>query len=113
MPALAAAQQRETRVGFLFVNPGESIAVMRHCLASMNLPLREVPLDSGSRLGPAVGSHGPPTTLFYDAKRRLVDAHFGVLNAAAREIKLRALRNLRIVRSIAFDHRRRGNPISG
>ena len=43
-------------------------------------------------LGPAVGSRGLPTTLFYDAQGRQGHAHFGVLNAAALESRLRQLR---------------------
>ncbi|HSQ71977.1 MAG TPA: TlpA disulfide reductase family protein [Rubrivivax sp.] len=92
MPMLAAAQQREAGVGFLFVNQGESAATVRAYLAREGLPLREVLLDAGARLGPAVGSRGLPTTLFYDAQGRQVDAHFGVLNAAALESRVRALR---------------------
>jgi thiol-disulfide isomerase/thioredoxin len=92
MPTLAEAQQREAKVGFLFVNQGESEATVRAYLASLRAPLREVLLDPGSRLGPAVGSRGLPTTLFYDAQGQLVDAHFGVLNAPALESRLRALR---------------------
>jgi thiol-disulfide isomerase/thioredoxin len=95
MPTLAAAQQRETAVGFLFVNQGESAAAVRAFLASQGLALREVLLDSGAQLGPAVGSRGLPTTLFYDAQGRQVDAHFGVLNAAALESRLRQLRATR------------------
>jgi thiol-disulfide isomerase/thioredoxin len=92
MPALAAAQQREAKIGFLFVNQGESGAAVRTHLASLGQPLHGVLLDAGSRLGPAVGSRGLPTTLFYDAQGRLLDAHFGVLNAAALESRLRHLR---------------------
>lgn len=92
MPTLAAAQRREGTVGFLFVNQGESASTIRAYLASVGLPLREVLLDPGSQLGPAVGSQGLPTTLFYDAKGSLVDAHFGVLNPAALETRLQALR---------------------
>lgn len=92
MPTLAEAQQREAKVGFLFVNQGESEATVRTYLASLRAPLREVLLDPGSTLGPAVGSRGLPTTLFYDAQGQLVDAHFGVLNAPALESRLRALR---------------------
>lgn len=95
MPVLAAAQQAEGRVGFLFVNQGESDAVVRRYLASLGLPLREVLLDGRAALGPAVGSRGLPTTLFYDAHGRLVDAHFGVLNAPALQSRLRALRAAR------------------
>lgn len=95
MPMLAAAQAREPAVGFLFVNQGESAAAIKAYLQAQNLPLREVLLDAGSKLGPAVGSRGLPTTLFYDAQGRRVDAHFGVLNAAALESRLRALRPAR------------------
>ena len=92
MPVLAAAQQREAAVGFVFVNQGESAAAVQAYLTDQDLALREVLLDAGSRLGPAVGSRGLPTTLFYDAGGRLVDAHFGVLNAVALESRLRVLR---------------------
>ena len=95
MPLLAAAQQREAAVGFVFVNQGESAQAVRAYLASQGLPLREVLLDPGSALGPAVGSRGLPTTLFYDAQGRQVDAHMGVLNAAALESRLRPLRAAR------------------
>jgi len=92
MPLLAAAQQRETTVGFLFVNQGETESAVRAYLIDQGLTLRDVLLDPTARLGPAIGSRGLPTTLFYDARGRQVDAHFGVLNAAALESGLRALR---------------------
>ena len=92
---LAAAQQRASDVGFLFVNQGESAGTVRSYLEAHALPLREVLLDLGAKLGPAIGSRGLPTTLFYDAQGRLVDAHFGVLNAAALQSRLTALRSAR------------------
>jgi thiol-disulfide isomerase/thioredoxin len=92
MPTLAAAQQREDKIGILFVNQGESQAAVRAYLSSLGLPVRDVMLDPGSQLGPAVGSRGLPTTLFYDAQGTLIGAHFGVLNAPALESRLRALR---------------------
>ena len=92
MPVLAAAQQRESTVGFLFVNQGESAAAVQSYLQREGLPLREVLLDSGSMLGKAIGSRGLPITLFYDAQGRQVDAHFGILNAAALESRLSQLR---------------------
>lgn len=95
MPTLAAAQQREREVGFVFVNQGETEATVRAYLASLGRPLREVLLDPRSTLGPAVGSRGLPTTLFYDADGRLVDAHFGVLSAPALLGRLRQLRPAR------------------
>ncbi len=88
MPLLAAAQQREAGVAFLFVNQGESEAAVRAYLEREKLALREVLLDARSALGPAVDSRGLPTTLFYDAQGRLVDAHLGVLNAASLQARL-------------------------
>lgn len=92
MPLLAAAQAREAGLRFLFVNQGESEATVSRYLASLPYPVRNVLLDARSALGPAVGSPGLPTTLFYDAAGRQVDAHFGMLNAAALEGRLVALR---------------------
>lgn len=92
MPLLAAAQQRETQVGFLFVNQGESAAAVQAYLADQGLALREVWLDPRSAVGPALGSRGLPTTLFYDAQGQLVASHFGVLHSAALEARLRELR---------------------
>lgn len=92
MPVLAAAQQREPGIAFLFVNQGEPPQAVRAYLSRLGLPLRDVLLDAGSGLGPAVGSRGLPTTLFHDAQGRRVDAHFGVLNGPALEARLKALR---------------------
>jgi hypothetical protein len=68
---------------------------VRDYLDGQGLTLGDVLLDAGSTLGPAVGSRGLPTTLFYDAQGRQVDAHMGVLNAAALESRLRQLRAIR------------------
>ena len=92
MPTLAAAQQREPTVAFLFVNQGESPATVQSFLQKQSFTLRDVMLDSGSSLGQAIGSRGLPVTLFFDAKGRQVDAHFGILNPAALESRLRQLR---------------------
>ena len=92
MPTLAAAQQREPTVAFLFVNQGESPATVQSFLQKQSFTLRDVMLDSGSSLGQAIASRGLPITLFFDAKGRQVDAHFGILNPAALESRLRQLR---------------------
>lgn len=91
MPVLAAAQAREAGIAFIFVNQGESEAAVRGYLSRLGLPLREVLLDPRSSLLPEVGSRGLPTTLFYDAQGRLVDAHMGVLSDAALQARLRRL----------------------
>jgi thiol-disulfide isomerase/thioredoxin len=101
MPMLAGAQQREDQrgqqggksVAFIFVNQGEAAQTVQRYMAREGLPLRNVLLDALSAMGPAVGSQGLPTTLFYDAQGRQVDAHFGMLNAAALESRLQKLRN--------------------
>ena len=94
MPTLAAAQQREPTVAFLFVNQGESPATVQSFLEKQSFTLRDVMLDSGSSLGQAIASRGLPITLFFDAKGRQVDAHFGILNPAALESRLRQLRTV-------------------
>lgn len=92
MPTLAAAQQAVPGVGLVFVNEGESAAVVQAYLREQGLALHQVLLDAPSALGPAVGSPGLPTTLFYNTRGELVDSHFGVLNAAALQSRLQALR---------------------
>ncbi len=92
MPLLAQAQQREAQVRFLFVNQGETSSAVQAYLAHEGLALRDVWRDPTAALGPAVGSRGLPTTLFYDAQGRLVGRHFGVLNGPALETRLRELR---------------------
>jgi thiol-disulfide isomerase/thioredoxin len=91
MPMLAQAQARHRDVQFVFVNQGESPAAVQAWLAGAGLTLEQVWLDPGSELGPAVGSRGLPTTLFLDAEGRLVDAHMGMLNAAALRARLQPL----------------------
>ena len=92
MPMLAAAQAREPDIAFLFVNQGEAAAQVHRYLLTLPEPLREVWLDPQSALGPAVGSAGLPTTLFYDAQGNQVGAHFGILSAPALQARLRTLR---------------------
>jgi thioredoxin-like negative regulator of GroEL len=48
-------------------------------------------LDPQSRLAPALGSGGLPTTVFFDRQGRRVDAHMGALNAAALAAKLNSV----------------------
>ncbi len=92
MPVLAAAQARETTVRFVFVNQGESAITVRQYLVDAGLRLQHVLLDPASQLGPAAGSSGLPTTLFYDADGRLVDRHLGALSSVSLASKLRLFR---------------------
>ncbi|MDR3367891.1 TlpA disulfide reductase family protein [Rhodoferax sp.] len=93
MPDLAAAQQNNPDVQFVFVNQGESAQVIKAYLQRSGLNLQHVWIDTNRALGPAVGSKGLPTTLFFDAKGKRVDAHFGVINPAALRARLQDLRN--------------------
>lgn len=83
MPVLADAQARHPEVVFVFANQGESAEAVRRYLDTERLGLLHVLLDPPSRLGPALGSGGLPTTVFFDRQGRRVDAHLGALNAAA------------------------------
>ena len=88
MPVLAAAQTRHPDVVFIFANQGEAVPTVRQYLAAERLELTHVALDRQSRLGPALGSSGLPTTVFFNPAGQRVDAHMGALNAAALESKL-------------------------
>ncbi|MCU0775487.1 MAG: hypothetical protein MUC74_13610 [Ideonella sp.] len=56
------------------LNQGETEGVVRDYLQREGLALQGVWLDRGRALGPEVGSVGLPTTIFYDAQGRRVDA---------------------------------------
>ena len=92
MPVLAAAQQREREMVFVFVNQGEAAATVTAYLGQTKLQLENVVLDPTSALGPAAGSTALPTTLFYDANGALVGTQLGILSAATLESQLAALR---------------------
>lgn len=92
MPVLAAAQQREPGLTFVFSNAGEDAETALRYLNAGGLNLANVVLDPRSELGRAVGSSGLPTTLFYDAQGQLVDTHLGELSAASLASKLALLR---------------------
>jgi thiol-disulfide isomerase/thioredoxin len=88
MPVLAQAQAQRPDVRFVFVNQGERPEQVQRYLAAERLALKDVWLDIGSALGPALGSSGLPTTVFFDAQGRQVDAHLGLMNAASLQARL-------------------------
>lgn len=92
MPVLAAAQQRETGISFVFANQGENAASVRRYLSASGLDLANVLLDHEARLGLVVGSGTLPLTLFYDASGRLLATHLGELSAASLASQLDPLR---------------------
>ena len=93
MPVLAAAQQQEKGMTFVFANQGEGAATTFRYLQASQLDLKNVLLDPRATLGHTIGSTALPTTLFYDADGRLVDTHLGELSKASLASKLAKLRN--------------------
>ena len=83
MPVLAAAQQRETGVEFLFINQGEARAAVADYLQNEQLELQNVLLDPHVQVGQQMGSQALPTTLFFDASGKLVNGHLGELSSAS------------------------------
>ncbi|TRO39678.1 TlpA family protein disulfide reductase [Pseudomonas sp. ALS1131] len=92
MPVLMQAQQREAAITFLFVNQGESAALVSEFLAAQQLSLVHLLLDEQVKLGQLVGSRALPTTLFYDAEGRQIGSHLGELSHASLERALARLR---------------------
>lgn len=92
MPVLAAAQQRDIGISFIFTNQGESADTVARFLRAQGLKIDNVLLDPGSATARAVGSSGMPTTLFFDAEGQLVDAHLGAVSDASLAEKLEKIR---------------------
>lgn len=92
MPVLQSAQQSSPEYEFVFVNQGEGQQQINQFLKQQGIELDNVLLDSGARLGQAVGSLSLPTTLFYDANGQLQNNHLGELSNASLQ---HALRNIK------------------
>lgn len=82
LPALRDAQARRTDVQFVFLDQGESPEKVRRFLAAQQLPLANVLLDIHGKAGQDLGTRALPTTFFFDAQGRLVDARVGELSPA-------------------------------
>ncbi|MDO9278172.1 MAG: TlpA disulfide reductase family protein [Polaromonas sp.] len=91
MPVLAAAQEQEKEITFVFANQGEDASTALRYLQASQLDLRNVLFDAGALLGHAIGSTALPTTLFYDANGQLVNVHLGELSKASLANQLAAL----------------------
>ena len=89
MPVLAAAQQANPDIRFVFVNQGEGQVLVEKFLAQQELSLANNLLDTGGRLGQAVGSLSLPTTLFYSSDGLLKNNHLGELSHASLKHALR------------------------
>lgn len=91
MPVLQRSQQERGDVHFVFVNQGEQAGKVQAFLAAHGLALRNVLLDSSGQAGVQLGYRALPTTLFFDAKGRLVDTRVGELSHATLSQRLEAL----------------------
>jgi thiol-disulfide isomerase/thioredoxin len=82
MPLLEHARQTHPEIAFQLVNQREGSRTVRDFLARFSLSAQPVFLDSFGDLARAVGSNGLPTTLFFDARGKLIDVHVGQLSRA-------------------------------
>jgi hypothetical protein len=83
MRVLAASQQSEHDIRFLFANQDDSATILSVHQRRQGLSLGRVGLDPGSSLRPPVGSRGFPTARGFNAGAQFVDAHFGRIHMAA------------------------------
>lgn len=91
MPVLQAAQVARPDIHFVFLNQRESAHQVAAFLGRSGLPLRNVLLDGRGEAGAALGHRSLPTTLFFDARGRLVDTRVGELSEASLAQRLAAL----------------------
>lgn len=91
MPVLQQAQAERPDVNFVFLNQGESADQVRAFLAAQKLPLRNVLLDARGEAGVQLGYRALPTTLFFDARGRLIDTRIGELSRATLHQRLAAI----------------------
>ncbi|AEA60273.1 TlpA family protein disulfide reductase [Burkholderia gladioli] len=85
MPVLARAQAAHPELTMLMLNQGEDASTVRGFLSRMGLRFDEVMLDPRRDAMRVYGSRGLPTTLFFDARGRLVESHVGEITAARLE----------------------------
>ena len=91
MPMLHAAQRSRPDVNFVFLNQGESAQQVSAYLRKSGLALQNVLLDGRGAAGAALGHRALPTTLFFDARGRLVDTRLGELSEASLVERLASL----------------------
>jgi thiol-disulfide isomerase/thioredoxin len=90
MPVLHQAQVERPGVNFVFLNQGESAEKVGAWLQARNLPMRNVLMDANWQAAAAFKQRALPTTLFFDAKGRLVSMRIGELSAAPLTERLQA-----------------------
>ncbi|APR40254.1 redoxin [Paraburkholderia sp. SOS3] len=88
MPVLARAQADHARIDVVFVNQGEAKATVDDYLDSQGIRIANSMLDPNLAVARAVEAAGFPTTLFYDARGRLLARHLGPFSRATFEAAL-------------------------
>lgn len=83
MPAFEQAQNAYPEMNFVFLNQGEPAAQVQKFLVENKLKLNHILLDSKGQVGGQFSRGMLPTTIFFDAKGRLVDIRMGELSYAS------------------------------
>ncbi len=91
MPMLHQAQVDRPGVNFVFLNQGEPADKVSAWLQARKLPMRNVLMDESRQAGAAFKQRALPTTLFFDARGRLLSTRIGELSAATLSERLQAL----------------------
>ena len=91
MPVLHQAQVDHPGVNFVFLNQAESAEKVSTWLLARKLVMRNVLLDTNRQTAAAFKQRALPTTLFFDARGRLVNTRIGELSSATLTERLQAL----------------------
>jgi thioredoxin-like negative regulator of GroEL len=91
MPVLQAAQSERPDVNFVFLNQGEAAVQVQSYLNGQQLVLQNVLLDARGEVATQLGHRALPTTLFFDARGRLIDTRVGELSRATLAQRLAGL----------------------
>jgi len=91
MPVLQKAQSERQDVHFVFLNQGEPPRVVRRWLDQRALVLGNVLIDEPRHASAMFRQQGYPTTLFFDARGRLVSRRIGELSEATLEERLKQI----------------------
>lgn len=92
MPVLVQAQREHPGLHVVFVNQGESPERIRAWLAARGMAPQHMLLDRRGSATAAFDAAGLPTTLFFDARGRLVARRIGELSEATLAQQLERLR---------------------
>lgn len=91
MPVFQKAQSERQDVHFVFLNQGEPAQVVRRWLDQRALVLGNVLIDEPRHASAVFKQQGYPTTLFFDARGRLVSRRIGELSSATLDERLKQI----------------------